>query len=93
MRWEENELIIVLSTERYRTKEKRFCRVCGSEIPAGVKTLSIGIADRMERKAERWHVCDLCEHLFEYPSAEDAPAHVQEWLFDNRFSREIWEEN
>ncbi len=90
MRWEDAELIIILSKDRCRLKVGRSCQVCGWDIEAGEKVLSLGVIDRLERCKARWFICSACEDLFLYSSMEDAPGYVQEWHEGQRLVNEIW---
>lgn len=92
MKWEERELIIILSVRRSTPKADCRCGICNGEVFLGEEALSVGLVDRMESKKARWIVCSLCEEIFTHPSAEDSPPHIQRYLYENRFSREIWEQ-
>jgi hypothetical protein len=93
MKWEKRQLIIILSSFYVRPKEPRDCCFCGIEIYHGEECLTMGIVDRLSaRKRQEW-ACNTCAPYFENPNPEDCPAHVQSWLYENRFSEEIWQEN
>ena len=81
---------IVLSAAKYRLKESKECDLCSFPLEAGEKHASIGFIDRLHESKHRWYLCPMCGEYFEYSNPEDAPHHVQQWLFENRFSQEIW---
>lgn len=87
---EKNELVIILSQERNRLTRERECDFCGMDLEAGKKTLSLGVIDRMHETRERWYICPWCEEWVSYANAEDAPEHVQQFMFAKRLTQEIW---
>lgn len=93
MKWEDSELVILLSTQRVRPVLNRFCIICSCCIPIGAECVTIGIVDRKENNKDRWWCCLDCGSVFEYGSVEDSPEWVQRFLWDNRLTREVWYED
>ena len=89
MRWEKNELRVVLETDFRKPVTDRECELCGATLPAGEAACSIGIVDRMIGRRYRWYLCEGCEHFFNR-AAEDSEPHVQQYLSDARFAEEVW---
>jgi ferredoxin len=90
--WAPQELRLILSERRSTLQRDTKCTVCGLDISAGTKRcLSLGVVDRYEGTVRRWYVCPYCEELFSYWCPEDAPLRIQQYLYDARFSSEIWD--
>lgn len=90
MRWEENELVVILSTRINKITVEHQCIVCKIDLPVKTRCHNFGIVDRKHGKLERWYTCDEHSHVFNYNSVEDCPEWLQRFLFDNRLTREIW---
>ncbi len=90
MRWEDNELIIILSVRHSRLTVDQSCHLCQGEMEKGDQYISVGIVDRLNGTKERWNLCLGCGEFFQFPSVEDAPPYAQEFLFENRMASEIW---
>ena len=89
MRWEKNQLRVVLELDYRRIVADRECELCGVPLLAGTTHCSIGVIDRQIQKKYRWYLCEGCEHFFNR-AVEDSEPHVQQYLSDARFAEEVW---
>ena len=90
MRWEENELVIILSIRKTKPRVEHQCIICQIDLPIGETCYSFGAADRKHQRVERWYSCIEHSTIFNFDSVEDCPEWVQRFLFDNRLTREVW---
>ena len=90
MMWEKREMIVILSKSRVAISKNRNCFLCETELKKGKKYLSINQVDRLYESKETIYLCNCCESYYAYESVEDAPHHVQKYLFDNRYAYEVW---
>lgn len=91
MKWEERELVIILSIRpKHRIRSHQECHICKTELLPGDECFSFTIADRKYEEKKRIYTCLDHSHVFNYSSIEDLEIWQQEFLLENRFTNEVW---
>ena len=64
MKWENNQLRVILSTRIGLLKIEQQCAVCSMTLHKGDKHRSFSIVDRMMGTIERWYTCEEHTNIF-----------------------------
>ncbi len=91
MKWEERELIIILSSRlKHRIKTQQQCEICKLDLSPGDVCASFGMSDRKYETRRRIYTCLDHREIFNYDSIEDLEEWQQAYLYENRYAREVW---
>ena len=90
MKWENNELVIILSQRKGKLLADQICIFCKQKLPKESTIKSFGTVDRKTGLKERWYTCEEHENIFNYNSVEDCPEYLQRYLLENRLANEVW---